>query len=111
MSAGKRGTAGYFVDKASPCKKFRLEKEKEKNKNENEKSAREGGKMTSHERGYTSGLAVEQIAQLCESKREEFWQNGAVLLENVFSEDWREKIKTGIEENLKNPSPYSESLR
>jgi len=50
------------------------------------------------------------IASQCASKREEFFQNGAIILKDVFDETWREKIRRGIEENLRNPSPYSESL-
>jgi len=39
-----------------------------------------------------------------------FYQDGAILLKNVFSEEWVEKVKTGIEKNLENPSQYSEKL-
>jgi len=39
-----------------------------------------------------------------------FYQDGAILLKNVFSEEWVEKVKTGIEKNLANPSQYSEKL-
>ena len=55
--------------------------------------------------------SLDSIVTLCQSKKEEFFENGAVILKNVFSSDWTEKIRNGIEENLKNPSPYSESLR
>ena len=55
--------------------------------------------------------AFKVIADQCRAKKEEFAQNGAILLKNVFSEKWREKIQRGIEENKINPSPYSESLR
>lgn len=51
-----------------------------------------------------------EIIKLCKEKRGEFWENGAVILKNVFSEKWKNKIENGIKENLKNPSPYSESL-
>ena len=55
--------------------------------------------------------SFDSIVNLCSSKKKEFFENGAVILKNVFSKDWTEKIKNGIEENLENPSPYSESLR
>ena len=51
------------------------------------------------------------ILSQCLSKKEEFRENGAVLLKNVFSQEWQEKIRSGIEDNLKHPSPFSESLR
>jgi len=54
--------------------------------------------------------SFDSIVNLCSSKKKEFFENGAVILKNVFSKDWTEKIKNGIEENLENPSPYSESL-
>jgi len=39
-----------------------------------------------------------------------FQEDGAILLKNVFSPEWVEKVKQGIEKNLANPSQHSERL-
>ncbi|XP_078682522.1 putative phytanoyl-CoA dioxygenase [Branchiostoma floridae x Branchiostoma belcheri] len=40
----------------------------------------------------------------------EYRENGAVCLRGVFSADWVDKIRNGIEKNKASPSRYSESL-
>ncbi|XP_035681378.1 probable phytanoyl-CoA dioxygenase isoform X1 [Branchiostoma floridae] len=40
----------------------------------------------------------------------EYRENGAVCLRNVFSADWVDKVRKGIEKNKAHPSRYSESL-
>ena len=37
---------------------------------------------------------------------QEFHDNGAVCLRNVFDKRWVEKIKDGIDINMRNPSKY-----
>merc|ERR1719309_819214 len=41
---------------------------------------------------------------------EKFDQDGAIVLRNVFSDDWVQKVKEGIQINLATPSKYSEKL-
>eukprot|EP00058_Branchiostoma_floridae_P027274 XP_002612765.1 hypothetical protein BRAFLDRAFT_97254 [Branchiostoma floridae] len=40
----------------------------------------------------------------------EYRENGAVCLRNVFSQEWVDKVRKGIEKNKAHPSSYSESL-
>jgi len=40
----------------------------------------------------------------------DYQNDGVVCIRNVFNEYWIEKVAEGIEENLKNPSIYSERL-
>eukprot|EP00058_Branchiostoma_floridae_P025675 XP_002611165.1 hypothetical protein BRAFLDRAFT_88436 [Branchiostoma floridae] len=40
----------------------------------------------------------------------EYRENGAVCLRNVFSQEWVDKVRKGIEKNQARPSRYSESL-
>ena len=40
-----------------------------------------------------------------------FQRDGVVRLRNVFSQEWIQKIITGIEKNKESPSKYSENLR
>lgn len=46
-----------------------------------------------------------------EEKIREYRKNGAVHLPGVFTGRWLERIRDGIEENLRNPSGFSERLR
>jgi len=39
-----------------------------------------------------------------------FQEEGAVYLKGIFSQEWVEKIKTGIQKNLDSPSEFSERL-
>ena len=45
-----------------------------------------------------------------EEQVEEYTKNGAILLKNVFSEEWIEKVRRGIAKNIEKPSQYSERL-
>ena len=47
---------------------------------------------------------------ISEEDIKQFSEDGAVVLRKVFSDDWVEKVKAGIEENLASPSEYSERL-
>jgi len=49
--------------------------------------------------------------KITEEQVDQFQKDGAILLENAFSKDWIEKIKTGIEKNMTSPSIYHEVLR
>ncbi|XP_071950070.1 probable phytanoyl-CoA dioxygenase [Antedon mediterranea] len=51
------------------------------------------------------------MAALTSSDIESYKQNGCICLRNVFSSDWIEKIKIGIQKNKENPGVYSENLR
>lgn len=42
---------------------------------------------------------------------ERFQRDGAVVLRNVFTEDWVDKVCKGIAQNLASPSEYAECLR
>jgi len=45
-----------------------------------------------------------------EADIERFDQDGAIVLRDVFSQEWVQKVKEGIQINLANPSKYSEKL-
>ena len=47
---------------------------------------------------------------ISEDDIKQFSEDGAIVLRKVFSDDWVEKVKAGIEENLASPSKYSERL-
>lgn len=42
---------------------------------------------------------------------EEFQENGAICLRNVFSKEWQEIVAQGIEKNIEAPSPLGEKLK
>lgn len=42
---------------------------------------------------------------------EEYQENGAICLRNVFSKEWREMVAKGIEKNLAEPGPLGEKLK
>lgn len=42
---------------------------------------------------------------------EEYQENGAVCLRNVFSKEWLDIIEMGIEKNLASPGPLGEKLK
>merc|ERR1712083_329685 len=52
--------------------------------------------------GATMALTEEDIIS--------FDQDGAIVLRNVFSAEWVEKVQEGIQINLDKPSKYSEKL-
>ena len=41
----------------------------------------------------------------------QYKEDGAVCIRNVFDSEWVRKVAEGIEENLRQPSEYSERLR
>ena len=51
------------------------------------------------------------MSVLSEAKIREYRETGAVHLPGVFAGKWLDKIRNGIEENLRNPSAFSERLR
>jgi hypothetical protein len=46
---------------------------------------------------------------ISKSEIEKFNKDGAVFLKNKFDIKWIEKLKKGIERDIKNPSPKKES--
>ena len=42
---------------------------------------------------------------------ESYQNDGAVLLKNVFDLKWIEMVRRGVDENLKSPSSFGESLK
>ena len=49
--------------------------------------------------------------EFSESLRKEFQENGAVVIRGLFSNEWLEKVASGIDSNLGNPSQYSERVK
>ena len=55
--------------------------------------------------------AAIETYSVSEQDVKQFQEEGAVLLKNVFTIDWIDLIRQGIEENLKSPSPFGEWLK
>ena len=50
------------------------------------------------------------MVDVTEEQIEEYQRDGAVVLRNVFTEEWIELIQQGIDINIQSPSQYSEWL-
>ena len=55
-------------------------------------------------------VSLQRVMFISEDDIKQFSEDGAIVLRKVFSDDWVEKVKAGIEENLASPSKYSERL-
>ena len=49
--------------------------------------------------------------KISQDKIEQFQNDGAVHLKNVFDEKWVEKVSLAIQKTMENPSEFSEMLR
>lgn len=50
------------------------------------------------------------MADVTEEQIEEYQRDGAVVLKNIFTDEWIELIQQGIDMNIQSPSQYSEWL-
>ena len=42
---------------------------------------------------------------------QQYKRDGAIVLRNVFDQEWIDKVKIGIQKSMENPSPNRETLR